>query len=502
MPLGPIENERMPSRSATESDIAGKKPVRLWPGLSGKLLLLTLAFVTLAEILIYVPSIASYRLMWLSDRLAAGRTAALVLAAAPDQMVSDELRAQLLKSAGARTVALKMGNKRLLLAYSDIPPMVNRQIDMRNLSTVKSIMDAFETMLGKGDEVLRVVGEAPMSGEFVELVMDEKPLQTAMWKYSANVLLVSLAISAISAALVYLSLLWLFVRPLKRLTASMVEFGAEPEDASRIIVPTSREDEIGVAERELAVMQNDLSQTLHQKNRLAALGLAVSKINHDLRNLLASVQLLSDRLTAIKDPSVRMVAPRLMAALDRAITYCEQTLAFGKAQEPLPDRQRFEVAKLLGEVRETLGLDAESKIGWVVSLDPGLQMDADRDQMLRALLNLARNSKEALETRAPNDPARDQIRVLGRREGSVTVLEISDTGPGLPAASREKLFKPFLASARRGGTGLGLAIASELVQAHGGEIRLVDGTIGATFRVAIPDRPVALSERRAERARA
>jgi hypothetical protein len=240
------------------------KSARLWPGLSGKLLMLTIMFVMLAEILIYVPSIASFRLMWLSDRLAAGRTAALVLAAAPDQMVSDELRAQLLKSAGARTVALKMGNKRLLLAYSDIPPMVNREIDMRHISTVKSIMDAFETMLGKGNEVLRVVGEAPMGGEFVELVMDEKPLQAAMWKYSANVLLVSLAISAISAALVYFSLLWLFVRPLRRLTASMVEFGAEPENPSRIIRPSARADEIGVAERELAEMQNDLTQTLHQ----------------------------------------------------------------------------------------------------------------------------------------------------------------------------------------------------------------------------------------------
>jgi signal transduction histidine kinase len=363
-------------------------------------------------------------------------------------------------------------------------------------------MDAFETMLGKGNEVLRVVGEAPMGGEFVELVMDEKPLQAAMWKYSANVLLVSLVISAISAALVYFSLLWLFVRPLRRLTASMVEFGAEPENPSRIIRPSARADEIGVAERELAEMQNDLSQTLHQKNRLASLGLAVSKINHDLRNLLASVQLLSDRLTAIKDPSVRMVAPRLMAALDRAITYCEQTLAFGKAQEPQPERQRIRVARLLGEVRETLGLDADSKIGWVVSLDPDLEIDADPDQMLRALLNIARNAKEALETRAPNDPQRDQIRILGRREGSVTVIEISDTGPGRPAASRERLFEPFLASARRGGTGLGLTIASELVQAHGGEIRLVDGTIGATFRIAIPDRPVALSERRAGRARA
>jgi signal transduction histidine kinase len=492
----------MNTPKTNESKIAAIKPARLWPGLSGKLLLLTVVFVMLAEILIYVPSIASFRLMWLSDRLAAGRTAALVLAAAPDGMVSDDLRKQLLESVGARTVALKMGNKRLLLAFSDIPPMVNREIDMRDVSTAKSMIDAFDTMLGKGNEVLRVVGEAPMSGEFVELVIDEKPLQAAMWQYSARVLLLSLAISAISAALVYLSLLWLLVRPLRRLTASMVAFGAEPENPARIISPSPRIDEVGVAERELASMQYDLSQTLHQKNRLAALGLAVSKINHDLRNLLASVQLLSDRLTGIKDPGVKSLAPRLMAALDRAIAYCEQTLAFGKAQEPAPDRRPVEVAKLVDEVRETLGLDADSKIGWMASLEQGLHMDADPDQMLRVLLNLTRNSKQVLEAHAPNDPKRDQIRISGRREGSVTVLEVSDTGPGLPKAARERLFEPFLSSARRGGTGLGLAIASELIHAHGGEIRLVDGTIGATFRVTVPDRPVALNERRAERARA
>lgn len=478
------------------------KPARLWPGLSGKLLMLTIVFVMLAEILIYVPSIASFRLMWLSDRLAAGRTAALVLAAAPDQMVSDELRSQLLKSVGAKTVALKMNNKRLLLAFSDIPPMVNREIDMRHISMVKATMDAFETMLGKGDEVLRVVGEAPMSGEFVELVIDERPLRDAMWRYSRNVLLVSLAISAISAALVYISLLWLFVRPLRRLTASMVAFAADPENPERIVTPSARVDEIGVAERELATMQQDLSQTLHQKNRLASLGLAVSKINHDLRNLLASVQLLSDRLTGLADPGVRTIAPRLMAALDRAIAYCEQTLAFGKAQEPTPNRRLVDVALLIDEVRERLGLGPDSRIGWVPSIEHGLQIDADSEQLLRALLNLARNSQQALEAHAPNDPERDQIRISGRREGSVVVLQIADTGPGVPEKARARLFEPFHGSTHRGGTGLGLAIAAELIQAHGGEIRLVDGTIGATFRVTIPDRPVALDERRAERARA
>jgi signal transduction histidine kinase len=492
----------MPLDSTKLEEEPAKKRGRLKLGLSGKLLLLTILFVTVAEILIYVPSIAGYRLMWLSDRLAAARTAALVLYAAPDQMVSEELRRQLLTSVGAKTVALKMGNKRLLLAFDDMPPQVDHEIDMRNISMVKSTMDAFDTMLGKGNEVLRIVGEAPMSGEFVEIVIDEKPLRQAMWKYSGNILVISLAISAISATLVYLSLAWLFVRPLRRLTASMVAFGADPENPLHIVAPSGRHDEIGLAERELAMMQKDLSQTLQQKNRLASLGLAVSKINHDLRNLLASVQLLSDRLTSVADPRVRSLAPKLMAALDRAIAYCEQTLAFGKAQEAPPQRQSVDVAQLLEEVRETLGLGPDASIGWVASIERGLHVDADPDQLLRVILNLVRNSKQALESQTPNDPKRDQIRIIGRREGSVVVLQVADTGPGVPERARAHLFEPFHGSARRGGTGLGLAIASELIQAHGGEVKLVDGTIGATFRIVIPDQPVALDERRAERVRA
>jgi len=481
---------------------SGKKPWGWRLGLSGKLLLLTILFVMVAEILIYVPSIANYRLMWLSDRLAAARTAALVLYAAPDQMVSEELRRQLLTSVGAKAVALKMGNKRLPLAIDDMPPKIDHEIDMRDISMLKATTDAFDTMLGKGNEVLRVVGEAPMSGEFVEIVIDEKPLRQAMWKYSENILLISLAISAISATLVYLSLAWLFVRPLRRLTAHMINFGADPENPARIVIPSGRSDEIGIAERELAMMQKDLSQTLNQKNRLAALGLAVSKINHDLRNLLASVQLLSDRLTAVADPRVRSLAPKLMAALDRAISYCEQTLAFGKAQEAAPDRRTVDVAQLLDEVRETIALGPDASIGWVPSIERGLQVDADPDQLLRALLNLVRNSKQALQSLAPNDPKRDQIRIVGRREGSVVVLQVADTGPGIPERARAHLFEPFHSSTSHGGTGLGLVIASELIQAHGGEIKLVDGTIGAMFRITIPDRPVALNERRAERARA
>jgi len=482
--------------------VTGAQRTGLRLGLSGKLLLLTIVFVTVAEILIYVPLIGNYRLMWLSDKLAAARTAALVLYAAPNRMIPEDLKRKLLESVGAKTVALKMENMRLLLAFSDMPPVVDHQVDMRDVSMMNTVVDGFRTMFSRDNDVLLVVGSAPMGGEFVEIVIDERPLREAMWTYSKTILLISLAISAISATLVYLSLLWLFVRPMRRLTAHMVAFAADPENPARIVVPSGRADEIGVAERELAMMEKEFAQTLQQKSRLAALGLAVSKINHDLRNLLASAQLLSDRLAKIADPGVRSLAPRLMAALDRAIAYCQQTLAYGKAQEPPPERRAVDVAQLLDDVRETLGLEPGSPIGWMPSVERGLMVDADPDQLLRALLNLARNSKHALESRAPNDPKRDQIRIIGRREGGVVVLQVADTGPGIPQRARAHLFEPFHFSAQRGGTGLGLAIAAELIQAQGGEIRLVDGTIGATFRIIIPDRPVALDEKRAERARA
>jgi signal transduction histidine kinase len=488
------------NEAVNEQEKEAAPPRRARLGLSGKLLLLTIVFVMVGEVLVFVPTIANYRLAWLSDRLSAAHTAALVLDAAPDGMVSDDLTRQLLESVGAKAVAMKTGETRRLLAASEMPPQTDAEVDIRDVSMFGAVIDAFDTIFGgKTYDTLRVVGPAPRGGEFVEIVIDEEPLRKAMIKFSVNILAVSLAIAAITGVFVYATLVWLFVRPMRRLTAHMVAFGEAPEDTSRIVQPSGRLDEIGVAERELAAMQLELSGTLQHKNRLASLGLAVSKINHDLRNLLAPAQLLSDRLTHLTDPSVRKLATKLMTTLDRAIAYAEQTLAYGRAQEPPPQRRKVDVAALLEELRESLDLHDGARIGWVPAVERGLEVDADPDQLLRVLINLVRNSVQALSAREPNDPVRDQIRVVGRREGAVVVLQVSDTGPGLPERARAHLFEPFQGGVRRGGTGLGLVIAAELVRAHGGEIRLLDGTVGAAFRVVIPDRPVDLSERRAER---
>jgi signal transduction histidine kinase len=351
-------------------------------------------------------------------------------------------------------------------------------------------------MLIDDDDVLRVVGPAPMGGDFVEIVIEEKPLRMAMRDFSITVLLLSLFISAASAALVYLSLHYMFVRPMRRITAEMVAFRRAPERHAHLLAPSNRGDEIGIAERELVGMEADITSMLHQKSRLAALGLAVSKVNHDLRNLLASAQLFSDRLSGSSDPTVQRFAPKLMRALERAIDFCQSTLSYGRAQEPAPERRMVVLEPLLEELRETLGFSPDSPIRWVSAVERGLRVDADPDQLFRVLVNLARNAVQALEARAPNDRARDQVRLTGRREGAVVVIELSDTGPGLCEKARERLFQAFHGSTKAGGTGLGLAIAAELVRAHGGDIRLVDGTIGATFRVTIPDRAVELGARR------
>jgi signal transduction histidine kinase len=424
-----------------------------------------------------------------------------VLDAAPSGMVPESLARQILDSVGARAVAMKMGQQRRLLVVSEIPATVHHDIDMRDMSWYRSIIDAFDTLLCQDDDVMRVVGPAPMGGEFVELVMDEKPLRKAMWDFSVRILILSLIISGITAMLVYLALHRMFVRPLRRITLNMTAFRAQPENPAHIIASSGRRDEIGTAERELAAMQRDLASLLQQKSHLASLGLAVSKINHDLRNLLTSAQLFSERLAKSADPHVQTFSPKLMRALERAIAFCESTLSYGRAQEPPPDRRTIALEPLVEEVRETLGLDAGAPVRWIGAVERGLQVDADPDQLFRILLNLARNAVQALDSRAAKDPGTDQVRITGRREGAVVVIEVSDTGPGLPEKARAHLFEAFQGSARTGSTGLGLAIAAELVRAHGGEIRLVDGTIGATFRLTIPDRAVELDVRRSARAR-
>lgn len=454
-------------------------------GLSAKLLVLTVCFVMLSEVLIYAPSMARFRATWLEEKLASAYLAILALEATPNYMIDPQLEIELLDTAGARLIALATPDgKRLLMRGSTPAPVVDATIDLSDQMPTTLIRGAFTTLMTDGNRLLRVKGQTPRAGDaWLEVVLDEAPLRQAMIAYSWRILGLSIIISLITAALIFAALQWLLVRPMRRLTRRMTEFRANPEDMSRDEAARRRSDEIGVAEREFNQMQKQIQKALKQRERLAALGTAVSKINHDLRGVLATAQLVADRLSHSPNPDVQKMAPALLRSLDRAIALCSDTLSFTREGPGKPQYARFPLASLQDELGESLGKYLNGAKALSADYAPDFTLTADRGQLLRVIHNLAEN---ALQMGAGKVQLRAQ-----RKDGKVEI-EVADDGPGLPPKALQNLFVPFQGSARSGGTGLGLAIARELMRAQGGDLRLASNDAkGATFVLELPDRNAA-----------
>lgn len=455
--------------------------------LSGRLLLLTILYVLLTEVLILLPTLGRYYASLLESRISSAEIAILPFTEPGGKQLSEGLRGQLLARAGAAAVMLTRPDQHDLFLANDEPSHVDMTIDLRGQNLFTQIAGALDCLFAGGNRTLQVVARTQiLHAETVELITDEQPVRADLLAYGGRLMLVALGISLATGVLVFLSLYAVLVRPMGRLTRAMVRFHENPEDASRIITPSDRQDEIGRAERELAAMQRDIIGFLQQKARLAALGGAVAKIQHDLRNILASAQLASDRLASIDDPVVKRLAPRIVASLDHAVTLATRTMRFGRADEHPPRRERFAIAPLIDEVGEVAiaGEPSETSMVFDNASDPALEIDADREQFFRILLNLVRNATEAAKERE-----RGFVEVKAVRDISLVSIRICDNGTGVPIAVREKLFQPFAASTRSTGTGLGLAIARDLARAHGGDVILesTDET-GTCFRIEIPDR--------------
>jgi signal transduction histidine kinase len=449
----------------------------LLKSLSARLLVLTIFFVMVGEVLIFVPSVARFRMTYFENRIAAGELAALALEASPTGHLDQNLVNRLLARVRAHGVIVHRLDGAVLMLDRPVPPRPDVTIDLTHPSIFAAIRGSLMALSRTGNRILRVLGPSPGGdGETVEVLLDEAPLRHEMWDFGIRILELSIVLSLITAALVYLSLQWLLVRPMRRITASMMTFREDPEDTSRLIAASRRQDEIGVAERELAVMQQTVRRALAQRARLAALGAAVTKINHDLRNILATARLVTDGLTVSAAPEVRRILPRLIDAIDRAVALCTRTLDFSREDAAPLALSRFRFAPLVEDVAIGLAVSGDFVIDSRVS--PDFEVEADRDQLYRVLSNLARNALEAGARRL-------QISVL--RENETIAIDIADDGPGLPPKARENLFRPFFGSARAGGSGLGLAIARELARAHGGDLALVASTgAGTVFRIILP----------------
>ena len=487
---------------------------RLAPaGLSGRLLVLTIVFVMVAEVTIFVPSVSNFRLNWLNRHFERGEAISLLLEQLEGENgASDTTRAGVLVLTGTDIIAVRRdGVSRVLALRDGVDIVADTEAVIGptgGWNALASIRDAFDTLLFGDGRRIRVHGPlrnagADRAGE-LELVSHETPLREAMLAYARNVAIISLLVSLFTAGLVFLALRGLLIRPMQRIAASMEAFAEEPE-RTNVIAPSGRGDEIGTTETRLSDMQVRLSETLAQRERLATLGLAVSKINHDLRNLLSAALLFSDRLSHLPDPTVQRVTPKLVRSVERAIAYTQAVMAYGKAAEAAPKKAVVDLYALTEEVSGMLPL-ANAAVDWSNRVPAGLEVEADPEQLFRVLLNLSRNAVQAmegmseeygavrrLEVRAvemvPSEPAGlgPDGRPVAPCASLVTRITVSDTGPGIAPRAREKLFLAFEGSAKPGSTGLGLAIAAEIVRAHGGTIGLKGASgPGATFVIDMP----------------
>jgi len=477
--MGPYGVMRVPYRALWE---------RGWGlaahSLSGRLLFLTILYALASEVLIFVPAIGLYYRELLDDHILSAELAILPFTESGGQRLSEGLRDQLLKHANADAVLLKRADQRELFLVDAMPAHLDLSVDLTKDSLVADMFNGVDCLLRGGDRVLHVVAPTHIEGaQSIGIVLGEAPLRGALLIYARRAVAAALFISAATAALVFVSLFYFLVRPLRRITRSMVAFRENPEDASRILSPARNGGEIGQAERELSAMQRDLYGFLRQKARLAALGAAVARIQHDLRNILATAQLASDRLAASEDPIVMRLTPSLVASIDRAIALASSTLKFGKAEERPPQKTAVELRALVDEVAQSaLGTSSHSRLD--NRIDAGVVADADREQLFRMILNLVRNADEALASRQTGGV----ICLTAMHAGRSVQIDVTDNGPGIPRVVEGKLFEPF-ASARPGGTGLGLAIARDLARGHAGDLVLVTtGPEGSVFRITLPDR--------------
>lgn len=481
----------------------GERPtVPLTGRLSVRLLLLTIVFVLLAEVMIFLPSLANFRLRWLEERLTGAAAVSVVLLALDsDGQLPASAHREALAAIGAEAVAVRDAGESHLLVVSEIPVSVDEHVDLDANAGPGEMLRALDTLLRGGERRIRAFGRVAGDERVFELVIGDRALRAAMLAYARNFALVSLVISIFAATLVYYTINRMLVRPIRDMTSAILRFSAAPDDQASIIAPRNSQDEISVAMRELSAMQARLQRMLAERKHLADLGLAVSKINHDMRNMLSSVQLLSDRLAVTRDPSVQSILPKLLRAIDRAVSYTQGVLAYGRTQEPPPSRRRLRLRMLVEEVRDLFGLEDEGKVEFVNAVPADFEVDADSEQLFRVLNNLCRNAVQAMVADQDAAVVR-RLTVAAAREGGVARITVEDTGPGLPAVARENLFTAFRGAARSGGTGLGLAIAHELVRAHGGTIELTESRGGRTvFTITIPDQPVQLDSLRGERRR-
>ncbi|MGE0740954.1 MAG: sensor histidine kinase [Hyphomonadaceae bacterium] len=455
--------------------------------LAGRLLALTVVAVLIGEAFVFAPALAGFHESWLRERVNLAQIATLALAISPDLEVAESLEDELLFNAEVQRVAMQRAGERVLLMEDPTAPTSETltTFDYRGASGVTRFSWALGTLTAPDGRVLRVLTRPRFeNADYIEIVLNEAPLKRAMRAFAWSFARASLLILMAAGALIYVALSAAFVRPMGDLTRAIERFRDKPEDVSIAFPRSARGDEIGRAQRAAADMAEQVRNALRQNERLAALGAAVARIGHDLRNMLSTAQLVADKLSKSDDPAVRQLGARLERTVDRAAGLASSTLKYGRADEDPPVLQRVPVADAADEAAADalIGFDA---VSFKADVEAKLACVADPDQLHRVLVNLMRNAAQAMKDHTRKDKT---LLVRAARTEGRCEIDVIDHGPGVRENLRARLFEPFVSAApEAGGTGLGLAIARELTRAMGGELELTrTGAEGTTFRITLP----------------
>jgi len=468
--------------------------------LSTKLLTLTIIVVLLTEIVIMIPSVAHEQASWLRMRANAAYLVGLAVRDENNNRLDKMLVRDVLSTADIKGLTLERNGRRELLLSPDVKdPLerIRREINLTDYPAGKMISDAWATVFSSDDSLIRVIsdgeaanGVATGTARISDIIISRVALRSDLRKYARNILILSLIISSITAIGVFFSINRLAIAPVKRMRENMSAFEADPENRAHILTPGSRVDEIGDMEQDLSALEWRLYQLLNERRRLAALGAGISKISHDLRNILASAQLMSDRLANSDDPRVKKLSPRLVNALDRAIALSRDTLSYGRISPETIKKSPMSVRPMIDEIIED---HASIYISMENTVPESFTMTVDKNHFHRAANNIIRNAYEALlpadleVSDIPGEPAHT-ITISAGHDDRQCWIEIADTGPGMPEEARRLIDEPFKGSFKPGGSGLGLAISAEIMRAHGGALTLVKSDDqGTTFRLSVPE---------------
>lgn len=444
---------------------------------------MTIGFVMLAELVLFVPSAAIFRQDWLNERAQQGGLLAEALMGVPGYEASEQLSKQFMEDTSVVMVAAKRdGMTELILGGPPEDLDANMRVaDLRELKRLPLFREAFADFFGPEEGYIRILADSPVTGQQgLELIVPRAKLRWAMRDYFERILLLSLLIAIITGSLIYLAMRSLIIRPVQKLARDMMAFREEPQ-IRRNIKPSGRNDEIGVLEREFYDMKQSLRSAFRQRERLASLGLAVAKINHDLRNVLTTALLVSDRISRNPDEKIADMGEKLTRTVERGVALSEDVLAYSRADTADPEPQDVRLSFLMGEVAADI-LGQFPTISFKNKVPSDLSVRVDPDHAYRIFHNLFKNAAQAMA----GSPQRVLSLSSAITEGDVNI-QVADTGPGLPTRAKENLFKAFSAGQGAGSTGLGLSISKELAEAQGGDLQLLKSDeAGTTFVIRLP----------------